>query len=180
MEEKEEQVKKETHKKSIVEWMEENPKKTFCIRAALWTILAAILPFSFIAWRFEIFSNSKTQITGWGIIGIVIIVVFLFVAYGYLKKGLKQSLLKQCLVGFIGVTMPLVMITLLVSSIASNSKQFEEALLCITLCETLALPVNPFPDWLEKQRIARGKEQTDSILEAVKDKFFNKNEEDKK
>ena len=60
-------------------------KKVFIARTILFCIFGCILPFVFIAWRFEIFSNGGSHIsfTGWGVIGIII--VFFFVLY-CLKK----------------------------------------------------------------------------------------------
>ena len=50
-------------------------KKVFIARTILFCIFGCVLPFVFIAWRFEIFSSggSRVSLTGWGVIGILIV-----------------------------------------------------------------------------------------------------------
>lgn len=77
-------------RKSILEWYREHPKTVFSIRFALWALFAAILPFVFIALRYGIFTNkSQIELSGWGYIAVIIVVVFLITLFKYLYKGLK-------------------------------------------------------------------------------------------
>ena len=169
----EEQPKKK--KKSFKEWYNEHPKTVFGIRVALWITFAGILPFSFIAWRYGIFQpESKIKLSGWGIIGIIIVIVVAITLASYIYKGMKQGIVKQCIGGFFKIILPLVILLLFVREIKSNIKLVEQALGCVILCEAVAIPINPFPSWLEKRRIEQGREQAETLSDIFWETFFRK------
>lgn len=159
----------EQEKKNIVEWCIEHPKTTFALRAIVWTIFAAVLPFSFIAWRYDIFKKgSELQLSGWGIIAVIIVAVFAIVLIRYLFLALKPGFAKQCITGFASVVVPLIALMLIVDKISTNVVCFQQALGCTTLCEFLAIPINPFPDLIEKMR----QEELDEKVEKSGKKFW--------
>lgn len=165
----------EEKKKGFKAWYEEHPKTVFTIRFVLWSTFSAILPFIFIAWRYGIFkTDSKIKLTGWGIIAIIIAIVFLITLIAYLVRGMKHGLAKQCVVGILKIILPLVILLLFVVEIKNHIELVYQALICTTACELVGIPLNPFPDWLEKRRIEQGKEQAETLSEIFWDKFFKK------
>lgn len=171
----EEQETEKKQKKSFVEWYNEHPKTVFAIRFVLWATFSAILPFIFIAFRYGIFTNeSKISLSGWGIIAIVVIIVFIITLVKYLYEGMKPGLAKQCVGGVCKIVLPLVVLLLLVVEIKNHIQLVEQALGCVIVCELVGIPLNPFPEWLEKRRIEQGKEKAETLSDIFWDTFFKK------
>ena len=169
----------EEKKKGLKAWYESHPKTVFTIRLILWAAFSAILPFIFIAWRYGIFkSTSKISLSGWGIIGVIILVVFIITLVAYLYKGMKPGLAKQCIGGFVKIILPLVILLLFVVEIKNHIQVTYQALSCVIICELVGIPLNPFPDWLEKRRVEQGKEKAETLSEIFWDKFFKKKKDD--
>ena len=172
-------MEEEKKKKTFKEKCDEHPKTVFGIRLALWTLFSAVLPFIFIAWRYGIFQpSSKIKLSGWGIIGIIIIIVFLITLISYLSKGMKQSLFKQCVVGFFKIILPLLILLLLVVEIENHISLVKQALVCVIICEVIGIPLNPLPDWLEQRRIEQGKEQAETLSDIFWGTFFKKKKDE--
>lgn len=168
----EEEVKQ---KKSFKQWCEEHPKTVFTIRLIAWALFSAILPFIFIVWRYGIFqTNCTIKLTGWGIIGVIIIIVFAITLLKYVYKAMKPGLFRQCVEGVCKILLPLTILLLLVVEIESHISLVKQALGCVIVCEIIGIPLNPFPAYLEKRRIEEGKEQADSLSDIFWDKFFKK------
>lgn len=125
--------------------------KKFVIRFILFTLFACILPFTFIAWRYELFSKvNEMSLTGWGIIGILIIAIFCFYVLNAIKKGMPYSMFTQIVDGIIKVEMPLILVYLLLSNIQSTIDLFLQCIVCIIICEAIAIPINPLPKWIKE------------------------------
>ena len=170
-----EQEQPKKQKKSFAEWYNEHPKTVFAIRFVLWATFSAILPFIFIAFRYGIFgSQSKISLSGWGIIGVVIILVFLITLVRYLYQGMEPGLAKQCVGGVCKIVLPLVVLLLLVVEIKNHIQLVEQALGCVIVCELVGIPLNPFPEWLERRRIEKGEDHAKSLSEIFWDTFFKK------
>lgn len=133
-------------------------KKKFWIEFALWTILAVIVPIIIIASRYDLVKDNPSKYTGWGIIVIGIIAVFLFVLIGYVVKLMKWSLFKQVLSGFRAVVLPLIILYMLTSVIASNIENIRFVIFFIGVSEFIATFVNPFPEYIYRKNIADLKE----------------------
>lgn len=162
-------------KKSFVEWYHEHPKTVFAIRFVLWATFSAILPFIFIAFRYGIFTNnSQISLSGWGIIAIVVIIVFIITLIRYLYEGMNPGLLKQCVGGVCKIVLPLVVLLLLVVEIKNHIQLVEQALGCVIICELVGIPLNPFPEWLERRRIEKGETKAKTLSEIFWDIFFKK------
>jgi hypothetical protein len=144
-------------------------KKIFIIRAIAWSIFACILPVVFIGWRYDIFKQvSKVSLSGWGLIAIIIIFAFLYAFIKYIRAGLGPwSMLKQVLNGVFKVLLPLLILLLICMAIKSNIEYFIQALGCVLICETIAIPVNPFPQWVYEQTKGR----FESVIDMVANKF---------
>lgn len=159
---------------TIKEWAEANPKKVFAFRFFFWTAFACILPMSFIAWRYEIFTSaSKINLTGYGFIAIIIAIVFIIALLRYLYKCLEPGLFKQCVIGFVKITLPLTIFLILVMNIEKNITIFRQAMSCVIVCETIAIPFNPFPSLVEKNKKLNFESKAETISDLVLEKAFN-------
>lgn len=148
-------------------------KKIFLARLILFTIFACILPFSFIAWRYHIFTTlNSVSLSGWGIIAIVIALVFIVYVARMLKRGMPYSMLTQCIGGLLKVTLPLIILYVVVNAIKNQSEIFLQALLVVIISETIAIPINPFPKWLNDNQIKK----EDSYFEKLKNWWKTKDE----
>lgn len=148
-------------------------KKIFLARLILFTIFACVLPFSFIAWRYHIFTTlNSISLSGWGIIAIVIALVFIVYVARMLKRGMPYSMLTQCIGGFLKVTLPLIILYVVVNAIKNQSEIFLQALLVVIISETIAIPINPFPKWLNDNQIKK----EDSYFEKLKNWWKTKDE----
>lgn len=166
-------------KKTFAEWVDEHPKSIFITRAIAWAILAAGLPFAFIAWRYGIFRQQTTiAITGWGIIAIIIVGIFLITLASYVRKGLKPGMFKQMASGFCKVILPLLVLLLIVEGIKNDIALFEKALEVTIVCELVAIPVNPFPAWLYKRKMEMKLDEQEGMFEGLWNKYFEKKREE--
>lgn len=148
-------------------------KKIFLARLILFTIFACVLPFSFIAWRYHIFTTlNSVSLSGWGIIAIVIALVFIVYVSRMLKRGMPYSMITQCIGGLLKVTLPLVILYVVVNAIKNQSEIFLQALLVVIISETIAIPINPFPKWLNDNQIKK----EDSYFEKLKNWWKTKDE----
>ena len=148
-------------------------KKIFLARIILFTIFACVLPFSFIAWRYHIFTTlNSVSLSGWGIIAIVIALVFIVYVARMLKRGMPYSMLTQCIGGLLKVTLPLILLYVVVNAIKNQSEIFLQALLVVIISETIAIPINPFPKWLNDNQIKK----EDSYFEKLKNWWKTKDE----
>lgn len=171
-------------KKSVSEWVGEHPKAVFWIRFALWAILACVLPFAFIVWRFDLFQTiSKTQIGGWGIIAIVLLAVFVFSVIRYVRMAMSASysLTTQCLNGFCKVVLPCLALLVIVYCMKNDVELMIQVLGCVTLCEAMAVPVNPLPKWAyDRQKDVRVEERKETMDYLLSEFFKKKGEEEGK
>ena len=171
----------EVTKPTLGEWLDNHPKSVFITRAVMWAIFAAGLPFAFIAWRYGIFKEQTAiALNGWGVLGIVILIVFFITLAGYIRKGIKPGYFKQCASGFCKVVLPLLAILLILEGIKSDIELFEKALCVTIVCELVAIPINPFPQWLEERRKEQNLEEQEGVAEVLWNKFFDKKKEEEK
>lgn len=174
---KEQSETEKTDKKTLTEWIDEHPKFVFWLRFVLWTICACILPFVFIVWRFKLFQTiSQMQIGGWGVIAIVIVAIFIITVIRYVKLAFstKYSFTKQCLNGFVKVVLPLAVVLVIVYSTRNNVDLMIQVLGCVTICETVAIPINPLPKWAyECQKNVKEEERKETV-DYLLESFFKK------
>lgn len=172
----------EKNKSSLTTWIEEHPKAVFWIRFALWTLLSCVLPFSFIVWRFELFRTiAKIQIGGWGLIAILILAIFVFTVIRYVKIALsaKHSLLAQTLSGFCKIIVPLLAALFILNSVKENVELMIQVLGCVTICEAIAIPLNPLPKWAYDMQKDLKEEERKETVDYLIDSFFKRKKEEK-
>ena len=161
----------------LTQFINDHPRAIFWIRFTLWVICAAGLPFAFIAWRFNIFKNNNAlALSGWGIIGIAILAIFVLVLIFYIRQGFKAKsvLITQCINGFCRVIIPLSILFLILFAIRNNIDIFLQALGCVILCELIALPINPFPAWVKKSQKDVREEERKGTIDYLADKIFKR------
>lgn len=129
---------------------EEKKKKIiFIARLAFFIIFGAIVPVCFVAWRYGLFTSGEVKFTtaGWGIIASVVLFVILRYVMGQVSVVLPWSLFSQVITGFMKVILPLLCLYFILNSIEDSLELLTQSVLAIILCESVAICVNPFPQW---------------------------------
>lgn len=180
MEEETKETKQVKKTEKISEWIEEHPQAVFWTRFVSWFLFSCGLPFAFIVWRFQLFQKiSKIQIGGWGIIAIIIVAVFIFTVIKYVKLALnaKYTMTAQILGGICKIILPLLVALITLYSVRDNVDLMIQVLGCVTICEAIAIPLNPLPKWAyEKQKDVKEEERKETT-EYIIDTFFKKKKE---
>lgn len=156
----------------------ENKKKEtkiFVIRIVLFTLFGCVLPFIFIAWRYDIFRvekevSAKVSLTGWGFIAIVIAFFFFRYIYKTLKSIMPYSYACQIINGFLKVILPLILVYIVASGIAKSINLFKQALSVTIICEIVAIFVNPFPKFLHDKGVEKNEDIMDLFINKWKEK----------
>ena len=157
--------------------MTKEEKEVFWVRAIIWALFACVIPVAFIGWRYDLFKKaSSLQLSGWGLIGVVIVFVFLYVVVKYVRAGFPEwSMTKQIVNGIVKVVLPLGALLAICIGLRNNIDTFIQALSCVLISEVIAIPVNPFPEWVWK----KSKGRFEGLMDFMADRFYNKNEEHK-
>lgn len=153
-------------------------QKIFAIKVIVWSLFSCFIPVAFIGWRYDLFKKAgELSLSGWGLFAIVIIAIFLYVVIKYIKAGFTEwSMTKQIISGIIKVLLPLGASLAVVVSIRANLDYFIQALSCVLMCEVIAIPVNPFPEWVWKKSQGRFESAVDFIANKIYNKKDNKGE----
>lgn len=145
-----------------------NGKAVFWIRAALFLAFGLIGPLFFIMWRYGVLTGEATQGSLWGfwtiLAGIVSYIIIRYIARE-IDAVFPESMGAQLLRGFVSVVVPLLIVYLVLGALDDTIEELTDCVLACTLCEAVAIVVNPFP------RLAREKGlelKSKTIKEAVK------------
>lgn len=159
--------------------MDSQEKKKFVARAVAWAVFACGLPVAFIGWRYDLFrSAGELQFSGWGMIAIVIVLVFLIVVVKYVKALFTEwSMTKQIISGVLKIILPLGALLALCVGIRSNLDYFIQALSCVIICEAMAIPMNPFPELIYKKTEGRYDSMTDYAAAKIGEKRESEKED---
>lgn len=151
---------------------EKKQKNIFIARLVMFCLFACVFPFAFIAWRYEIFSvGNKVSLTGWGIIALIIVLFFVKYILKILSINKKYSMTSQIFVGIFKVIVPLLVFWIIINSISKSINLFNQALICTIICEFIAIPINPLPQWIYKNDIKTENIKLNNFFESV---FKNK------
>lgn len=148
-------------------------KKVFIAKVILFCIFGCVLPFTFIAWRYQIFSGNSISLTGWGFIAILIVFFFVLYCLKILKNSIPFSMTYQILNGLIKVILPLILLYFIVNALENSIKLFKQALIVVILCEGIAIVVNPFPKYMHD----KGIEKTENLMDMFITKWKKKDGE---
>lgn len=152
---------------------EKREKEIFIIRVALFTIFACILPFVFIAWRYDIFrvvneTDTRVSLSGWGFLAIIIVFFFIRYCMNVLKRTIPFSMTYQILNGIIKIIMPLILLLFIVNALENSIHLFKQALIVTIICEGVAIPINPFPKYMHDKGIEYYDGLTDMFIKKLK------------
>ena len=182
-EELQEEPTEEKKSSKLLDWLEGHPKSVFWTRFILWSLFACALPFGFIVWRFNLFQKiAKVQIGGWGIVAIVLVALFAITIIRYIRMAInaKHTLIGQILGGFVKIIIPLLVALAILYSVRDNVNLMIQVLGCVTICEAIAIPLNPLPKWAyEAQKDVREEERKETA-DYILDGFFKRQDELKK
>ena len=155
--------------------MTKEEKKIFIVRAILWSMFACFIPVTFIGWRYDLFKKvGSLQLSGWGLIAIVIIFVFLYVVVKYVRAGFVEwSMLKQIINGVVKVVIPLGALLAICIGLRNSLDVFIQALSYVLISEVIAIPINPFPEWVWKKSQGR----FESAVDFVAEKLYNRSKD---
>ena len=159
----------------VEEEKKDNSKKIFIARVITFCLFGCILPFIFIAWRYDIFRVSsdvspKVSLTGWGFIAILIVFFFIRYCMGVLKRAIPFSLTYQIVSGFIKVILPLILVYAVICALQNSIELFKQALLITIICEAIAIVVNPFPKYMHDKGIEHAEGIMDLFIKKWKEK----------
>ena len=144
--------------------MTKEEKRIFITRFIAFALFGAILPFTFIAWRYEIFRAKPMSLTGWGFIAIIIVAFFVLYVARALKKCFPHTMMAQCIGGFCKVILPLGILLLMVDGIKDNIDAFIQALTITIVCEAIAIPINPLPKYIWEHNIEMSNLKMDTFI----------------
>ena len=155
----------------------EKELKIFWVRAILWALFSCAIPVAFIGWRYDLFRKvGSLQLSGLGLIAIVIIFAFIYVVVKYIRAGFVEwTMTKQIISGVIKVILPLGALLAICIALRNSLDVFIQALSCVLISEVIALPINPFPEWVWKKSQGR----FESAVDFVADKLYNRSKENK-
>ena len=133
-------------------------KKQFWARLSLYVVFGAIIPVSFLTWRFKLFevvqeTTSKVTIGGWGLIAILFIAFFFIKLMKAIRKGMPFSIGRQILDGFSKTIIPLIVAAVCVYMMKDLMKELFQFLCVVIFCEMVAVCVNPLPQWAHENHI---------------------------
>ena len=144
-------------------------KKTkFFVNFGLYCLFGGILPFLFLSWRFELFKKvSKISIGGWGLVAVIFIFIFVTVTTNKIKQGMPYSYTKQVIDGISKVILPLLLGAFCVYYMRDLMEELFQFFCILVLCETVAVLVNPIPQWQHENNV----EQTESSVKKILQTF---------
>ena len=144
-------------------------KKALLIRLILFVLFAVIMPILFIAFRYGIFKNpSNLSFSGVGIISIILIISFTIYIALQIKRALPFSMVSQVITGVLFIIVPLICLIWFLSSIKNSIDVFINCLIFITICEAIAIPINPIPLIQEQTKEDKETKISQKIADAIK------------
>ena len=143
-------------------------KKLFWIRLISYIVIGGGIPLFFLIWRFNLFSKvSKLSIGGWGMIAILFIGIFFIKMMKAIRKGLPFSFGTQILEGMFKVTIPLLIATVVIYVMRNSVEELFQFFFVLLFCETIAMIVNPIPQWAHENKIEEQESSAKRILSSL-------------
>jgi hypothetical protein len=129
-------------------------KQKFWLRMGLTILFAIVIPFSAIAWKFELFGwrEGSYSLTGWGILVVLFLTTFIMGTIRKYTKELPYSFLKQVIDTINYTVIPLSFGTLLFWMVQNT----QDAVYFVLRVALFSVPIggliNPLPAWAQKQK----------------------------
>jgi hypothetical protein len=133
----------------------------FWSRFTVWFLLSVVTPSAIIVTQYDIFSEreSTTKITGWGLIALIGLGGGVFYIVKSLSDASHNPWVEGMVKGFTFGILPLMGIYLLTGIIAHNLEKIRIIVLVTMISESIALPINPLPQYVaEKKKEIKMKE----------------------
>ena len=128
-------------------------KKEFAIRMVLFTIFGLVLPFGFVVYRYGLFKDTHTTLTGIGLFAVIIAFVFIKHVLNMYKKANEHTMTAQIISGYSKVIIPLLILLYFVVKMSGDIETFIQSLECVIVCELIAIPIDPLPVWAYQRNI---------------------------
>lgn len=133
----------------------------FITRAIIFALLL-ISPAVYIFVKYECRNfTSKVALSGWAILGLLLLVVGVFIFFKYLVFGGKWSYWKQVVKGVIKVLIPFALVVGLIMLSINYLKELLYVVIFSGVCYFSAYLVNPFPEWTYKKTLG----ETQDVME---------------
>ena len=143
-------------------------KKEFWYRFSLYIFFGLIIPFVFLVWRFRLFEKvSKVSVGGWGLIAIIFVAVFFIGLLKAVRKGMPFSFATQVIEGLCKLTIPLIIACSCIYFMQDLMTEMFQFLCILTVSETVAVIVNPIPQWSHENHLEAQESKVKSILETL-------------
>ena len=107
--------------------------------------------------------NLKISFSIWGLIAIIILIVFVLKLFNGLRKGMKPGIAKQTIDTICKITIPIIVFIFTFDWMSSFAEEFTQFLIVLVICETIAGVVNPLPQWCFENNI----DMTTGILKEI-------------
>jgi hypothetical protein len=104
--------------------------------------------------QYDIFTerNSLTKVTGWGLVFLLAIAGGVFYIIKSLGEAEDNPWINGMARGVKNIILPLLLIYYLTGIIAFNLVKFNTILIVTLIAEGIALPLNPFPQYIHERR----------------------------
>lgn len=146
--------------------------KEFATRLALYVLIGAIIPFAFLAWRFNLFapkpSKESVTIGGWGLIAIVFIAIFFIKMLKAIRKGMIFSAYTKAIDAITKIFIPLLLAIIIIYFMGSVQEELLQFLVVVFICEIPAAAVNPIPRWAYENKIEEVSFNASKIISSIK------------
>lgn len=132
-----------------------NNIKIFVAKLTAYIMIGFVIPFTFLVWRYNLFSKSeRLNIGGWGVIAIIFSAIFFMALVKKAGETIENEKYKQVFDGIRKIFIPLLAATLCVYAMYGFWRELVEFLGILTVCETIAYIINPLPQKIkEKQEL---------------------------
>lgn len=165
---------KTTEEPKVNETTEQQLKKTkrevFWVRFFLYVLFGVAIPCAFLIWRFDLFKVvNKVQTNIWFVIMICFLLGFFINVAKQVRKGLKFSMLTQCLDGIGKVLLPLLIAILCIYFTKDFMNEIMQFLIVVFVCELVAIPINPLPQWCYEHELENDLFNVKRIINSFKE-----------
>jgi hypothetical protein len=143
-------------------------RKEFWFRFSLYILFGVLIPAVFLTWRFKLFEKvSKVSVGGWGMVAIIFVAVFFISLLKAIRKGMPFSFATQVIEGLCKLIIPLIIACSCVYFMQDLMKETFQFLCILTVSETIAVVVNPIPQWAHENKVEEQENRFRSVLNSL-------------
>ena len=140
-------------------------------------MIGLVVPVAFLIWRFKLFGKvSKISVGGWGIITVLVFVIFFAKMLKSIRKGLPFSLTTHIINVIVKVTLPLFLAMMIVYLLRDFMTECFQVLCVLFICETISAIVNPIPQWSHENRLEEQENQMKTVFSSLLEKKGEKHD----